>query len=77
NTDVVLLQTAAGGFEYAIAPMQADGRPLLPLETIIKATVSREHGSGSYESVSSGKPCLGHYESSRTQWAVVAALVWG
>ena len=49
NTDVVLLQTATGGFEYAIAPMQADGTPLLPLETIIKATVSREHGTGSLE----------------------------
>ena len=31
NTDVVLLQTVTGEFEYAIAPMQADGTPLLPL----------------------------------------------
>ena len=36
TTDVVLLQTPKGSFEYVISPIDAQGQPLISLEEMIK-----------------------------------------
>jgi len=35
-TDIVLLQTPLGSFEYIISPIDNQGKPLIPLEEILK-----------------------------------------
>ncbi len=43
-SDVVLLQTQSGKFEYLFPPIQADGRFRLPLETMIRQRLQQQYG---------------------------------
>lgn len=46
-SDVVLLQTQSGKFEYLFPPIQADGSFRLPLETMIRQRLQQQYGDWS------------------------------
>lgn len=45
TTDIVILQKATPGFEYIAAPINATGKNLLDLASVVKAKVVQEYGS--------------------------------
>ncbi len=43
-SDVILLQTAVGQFTYLIAPINATGQPLVPLEARVRIQIQHSYG---------------------------------
>ena len=47
-TDLVLLQTPKGHFEYVTTPIDEQGKPLIPLETIVKSKLNYHYQHARY-----------------------------
>ena len=48
NTDVVLLETPPGSFEYITSPINREGKAVFPLETIIKSKLKAHYHNYNY-----------------------------
>ncbi|RUS92787.1 hypothetical protein DSM107010_72880 [Chroococcidiopsis cubana SAG 39.79] len=79
-TDIVLLQKATGEFEYIAAPIDAKGKDLLTLASVVKAKVIQEYGRKTFPlnlvAITDGARTIRHRLLSIFGVAVTVVLDW-